>query len=145
MKICWTYIFSFWHKIWRIWKKKGNKLLSELLLTVTRGFYTLFIVITWLGISMLSRINRIRNLWWCVCVTDFAEICISLKAPRGLPIHRIKVKYGIFVHPNISKTNQIKENNISLKIFFCHGVDLFCNRPLNGIIKLFWAFWSILS
>ena len=42
------------------------------------------------------------------------EIFIPLKAPRGLPIHRLEVKYQFFVHPNINNTNQIKENNIFL-------------------------------
>ena len=76
--------------------------------------------------SMLNRINRIRN---DVRPTDFAEICLSLKAPKGLPIHRIEVKYRFFVLPNVNQTNQIKEDNIFLKKIFCHGVDLFRNRP----------------
>ena len=46
--------------------------------------------------------------------TDFVETCLSLKAPNGLPIHRIEVQYRFFVHPNINKTNRIKENNIFL-------------------------------
>ena len=47
-------------------------------------------------------------------LTDFAEVCISLKAPRGLPIHVIEVEYQFFVHPNINKTNRMKLNNIFL-------------------------------
>ena len=48
----------------------------------------------------------------CIRPTDFAEICIPFKAPRGLPIHRIEGKYRFLVHPIINKTNQIKGNNI---------------------------------
>ena len=67
---------------------------------------------------------------WCVRLTDFAELFISLKAPRELSIHRLEVMYRFFVHPNINKTNRIRENNIFLKKAFCHGVDLFRNRPI---------------
>ena len=68
--------------------------------------------------STLNRINRTRNALYDVRPTDFAEICLSLKAPKGLPIHKIEVKYRFFVHPNINKTNRIKENNIFQKQFF---------------------------
>ena len=64
----------------------------------------------------------------CIRPTDFAEICISFKAPRGLPIHKIEEKYRFLVQPNINKTNRIKKKYF-LKKSFCHGVDLFCNRP----------------
>ena len=55
---------------------------------------------------------RSENIIWRVRPTDFAEIFISLKAPRGLPIHRLEVKSWFFVHPDINKTNRIKENKI---------------------------------
>ena len=67
-----------------------------------------------------------------MCTSDFAKMSISLKAPRGLHIHRIEVKYRFIVHPNINKTDRTKENNIALKDFFSHGVDLFCNRPFSN-------------
>ena len=97
------------------------------MLTVTRWFYALFIVITWLGIVTLSRLIGLENFIWCVRLTDFAEIFISLKAPRGFSINRQDVKYRFFVHPNITKTNRIKGNNIFVKKNFCHCVDLFQN------------------
>ena len=67
-----------------------------------------------------------------MCTSDFAKMSISLKAPRGLHIHRIEVKYRFIVHPNINKTDRTKENNIVLKDFFSHGVDLFRNRPFSN-------------
>ena len=69
-------------------------------------------------------------------VLNEVSICISLKAPRGLPIHRLEVKYRFFVHLIINKTNRIKENNIFLKKIFCHGVDLFRNRPYCTLLHL---------
>ena len=100
---------------------------------IIRRFYALFIVITSLGISTSSRTNRIRKFFMmCTCPTDFAEVFISLKAPRGLPIHRLEVNDRFFGHWNINKTNRIKENDIFLKNFFCHGVDLFRNYLLNN-------------
>ena len=52
-----------------------------------------------------------------------------MEALRGLLIYRLEVKYRFFVHPNINKTNRIKENKIFPKKTFCHGVDLLRNRP----------------
>ena len=67
---------------------------------------------------------------WCVRPTGFAEVFISLKAPRGLPIHRLKVKYRFFVHPNINNRNRIRANKIFVKKKFCHGVDLIRSSPI---------------
>ena len=109
---------------------------------MTRGFYALFIVITWLGISTLSQLIGSENFIWCVSPTDSAEIFISLKAAGGLSIHRLEVKYQFFVHPNINKTNWTKENNIFL-IFFCHGVDLFRNRPKSSCgVKSWYTYYE---
>ena len=95
------------------------------MLTITREFCDLFIVMTWLGICTLSRINRIKK-YYMMCTS---EICISLKAPRGLPIQRLEVKYLFFVHPNINKTNRIKENNTFLKKIFAKVLTYFVTGP----------------
>ena len=108
-------------------EEKGNKPLSYLLLTVTRGFYALFIIITWL--VRKAELIGSENFTWCVRPRDFAEIFISLKAPRGLPIHRLEVKYWFFVHPNINKTNRITENNIFLKKIFITVSTYFVTGP----------------
>ena len=71
---------------------------------------------------------------------DFAKVFVSLKAPRGLTIHRLEVKYQFFVHPNINKTNRIKENNSFLKI--CHGVDLFRNSPYRRYLTEIWIWFT---
>ena len=78
------------------------------MLTVTSWYYALFIVITWLGISTLSQLIGLENFILCVRPTDFVEICIS-ESPRGLPIHRIEVKYQFFVHPNINKKAHVRQ------------------------------------
>ena len=39
----------------------------------------------------------------------YVEICISLKAPGGLPINRLEIKYRFFDRPNINKTSRIKK------------------------------------
>ena len=64
-----------------------------------------------------------------MCTSDFAKMSISLKAPRGLHIHRIEVKYRFIVHPNINKTDRTKENNIALKDFFLTVLTYFVTGP----------------
>ena len=70
-------------------------------------------------------------------LTDFAEVCISLKAPRGLPIHVIEVEYQFFVHPNINKTNRMKLNNIffffvMMLTYFVTGQKIYVWRTVDS-------------
>ena len=62
------------------------------MLTATREFYALFFVITWLGISTLSQINRIKK-FYDVYVRQILPK--FLKAPRGLAINRLQIIYRI--------------------------------------------------
>ena len=121
-------------------EEKGNKPLSYLLLTVTRGFYALFIIITWL--VRKAELIGSENFTWCVRPRDFAEIFISLKAPRGLPIHRLEVKYWFFVHPNIKKTNRVKENNVFQQKNFVTGPKLVF-IPNSSKPFQYWKNWKI--
>ena len=60
-----------------------------------------------------------------------------MKAPRGLPIRRLEVKYQFFVHPNINKTSRIKENNIFfLKKIFVTVLTYFVTGPYSSTAKI---------
>ena len=61
-----------------------------------------------------------------------------------MSIDRLEVKHQLFVHQNINKTNQTKENNIFLKKDFCHGVDLVRNRPNLTALTWLVSFGSFL-
>ena len=54
---------------------------------------------------------------------------ISLKAQRRLPIDSLEVKYQFFVHPNINKTNRIKENNVFFFLNFVTVLAYFLTDP----------------
>ena len=59
------------------------------------------------------------------------NLCI-FETPQRIGHSQVRSKVSIFVHSDINKTNRIKEN-IFLKSCFCHGVDLFRNRPRRCI------------
>ena len=72
----------------------------------------------------------------------YVEICISLKAPGGLPINRLEVKYRFFDRSNINKMSRIIKKKF-LKNFFCHGIDLFCNKPKTGKKPMTLILWVL--
>ena len=59
----------------------------------------------------------------------YVEICISLKAPGGLPINRLEVKYRFFDRPNINKMSRIIKKKISKKFFFVMVLTYFVTSP----------------
>ena len=78
----------------------------------------------------LAELIESENCIRCIRPKGFAEVFISLKAPKGLLIHRLKVKYRFFDHPDINNRNRIRENKIFVTKNICHGVYLIRNSPI---------------
>ena len=88
------------------------------------SFYALFIVITWVGIIMLSGINRIRK-FYLMCTSDrFCRTLCIFESPKRIVYSQVRIKVSLFYPPkqwnriNGKKeiSNRIKENNIFVMV-----------------------------